>query len=96
MMTIKPRYTSVSNTMVDDFVYRTCLYGIQKYGYDTAQTDVDPLKWYISTGRASTQFLGLLLQKKPYMIARKLHEGGSVQESVDRIKKYIGFDEVGV
>jgi hypothetical protein len=91
-MTINPRPTFISSTMVDDFLYRTESYLTQHHGSSIAYLDIDPLRWYIRTGRASTQFLGLLLQKKPYMIARKLHEGGSTDEAVQRIKDYIGFN----
>ena len=92
MMMINPRYTFISSTMIDDYLYRIESYLTQHHGSSIAYLDIDPLRWYIRTGRASTQFLGLLLQKKPYMIARKLHDGGSTDEAVQRIKDYIGFD----
>lgn len=91
-MIIKQKFNSVSSTLVDDCIVRIHLYLCDRYGYQRADVDIDPLLWYIRTGRASTQSLGLLVQKKTYMLARKLHEGGSHMEAIDRIKKYIGYE----
>ena len=60
-----------------------------------SETDLllHPLKWYIYTGRASAAVCHKIFEKPPYMIARKLCNNGnpgSIQESVDRILRYIG------
>lgn len=81
-----------SMTGVDGKLWEIKLYLINKYGSRAADNDVDPLRWYISTGRASVDFLKALLQAKSFMVARKLHEGGSYDESIARVKKYIGYD----
>ena len=47
---------------------------------------VYPLNWYISSGRASTPFIKVLLTIRPDVIARLLLKGGSDQEVVNRIK----------
>ena len=63
------------------------------YGSDAASREIAPLKWYINTGRASTSFLKKLIVAKPFMVARKLHAGGSDEEIIKRIRKYIGGEE---
>ena len=65
---------------------------MRKYGCEAAERDMEPLHWYINTGRASTQFLGLMSIRKPYMIGRKLHEGGSYDEVINRVKQYVNAD----
>ncbi len=84
---------SVNRTSIE-----TCLWHIErhltnKYGVTEAGVDMAPLRWYIYTGRASTEFIRELMKAKPFMVARKLHMGGSYQEAVDRVKKYIGWED---
>lgn len=64
-------------------------YMMQKYGVDAAQREIDPLKWYIYTGRAPLAFLYGIEAARPFMIARILHKGGSYNEALDRIKAYL-------
>lgn len=61
-------------------------------GKDEAENLLSPLKWYIDTGRASCEFLHLLVKAKPFMIARKLVKGGSTDEAVNRVKTYLGYE----
>ena len=82
--------------MVNKNIIYNCLWNIQKilmkkYGCTAADREIAPLIWYINTGRASTPFLKKLINAKPFMIARKLHMGGSDAEIIQRIKSYIGF-----
>lgn len=65
---------------------------IEKYGIDQSCRDMEPINWYINSGRASIEFIRLLLGAKQYMVARKLHQGGSTQEVITRIKRYIGYE----
>ena len=60
-----------------------------KYGTQQAKQDMAPLEWYISTGRASVDFIRHLIYAKPFMVARKLHNGGSYDEVIERVKQYI-------
>lgn len=74
----------------------TCLWSIQREnmmrnGSDAAEREMYPLVWYISSGRASTEFLHKLIETRPVLIARDLHKGGSVDEIVRRICKRIGY-----
>lgn len=66
---------------------------IEKYGTEQAACDMAPLQWYVSTGRASCDFLRALLSAKPFMVGRKLHLGGSYDEALARVKKYIGWED---
>ena len=81
----------VNKTSID-----CCLWAIErdlikKHGTAQAQRDMQPLRWYVNTGRASLDFLRLLMTAKPFMVARKLHEGGCDTDVVDRVKRYIGY-----
>ena len=86
-------YSLISQTLIDSTLWaiRTSLW--KKYGVDEAQRIIDPLLWYINTGRAPTSFLGKLVQKKPYLIGRVLAKGGSYDEAIQRVKNYIGYRE---
>lgn len=91
-MKITGNYISINRTLID-----TCLWHIQRsimnrHGIDQSERDIAPLKWYIYTGRAPVEFLGKLIEAKPFMVGRKLHEGGSYEDAIRRIKNYIGFD----
>lgn len=66
---------------------------MEKYGTDQAIIDIAPLQWYVSTGRASCDFLRALLSAEPFMVARKLHLGGSYEEALARVKEYIGWED---
>ena len=66
---------------------------MEKYGTMAADREIAPLVWYIETGRASTPFLEKLIAKKPYIVARRLHAGGSDMEIITRVKACVGFTE---
>lgn len=82
---------AVNATSIDTGLWAIQRYGMQHYGTDAAAQDIAPLKWYINTGRTPLEFTRKLLNAKPFMVARKLHEGGSYDEAIQRIKDYIGF-----
>lgn len=79
----------LSRALIESVVWNIKLYLMNKYGISQAESDLAPLSWYIGTGRASREFLLLLARVKPYMIGRKLHEGGSYNEAIDRVKAYL-------
>lgn len=64
-------------------------YLMGKYGVAASEIETAPLNHYVYSGRASAYFLRHLLAAKPYMIARKLHEGGSDDEIIMRVKNYL-------
>lgn len=82
---------SISYVSVDECLWQIKARLMGKYGCDQADNDIAPLSWYVSTGRASCEFLRLLVSAKPFMVARKLHDGGTYSEALDRIKQYIGY-----
>lgn len=81
----------VNKNSIDDYIWKIQKILMEKYGTMAADREIAPLVWYIETGRASTPFLRKLIDAKPFMIARKLHMGGSDAEIIDRVKAYIGF-----
>ena len=81
----------VSKNSIDDCIWKIQKVLMTKYGCTAADREIAPLIWYINTGRASTLFLKSLIDAKPFMIARKLHMGGSDTEIIERVKTYIGF-----
>ena len=82
---------SISKTAIETGLWAIERYLIQHYGTAQAVRDMAPLNWYIGTGRASCDYLRSLLEAKPYVIARALHNGGSYDEALARIKAKIRF-----
>ena len=56
---------------------------------DRSHLMVSPLWHYIFSGRASADFCHRVLRIRPFMIARRIREGGSDDEIIDRIKKLV-------
>ena len=81
----------VSKNAIDDCLWKIQRVLMTKYGCTAADREIAPLIWYINTGRASVPFLEKLIGAKPFMVARKLHAGGSDTEIINRVKAYIGF-----
>ena len=92
-MIIKTHTTYLSPLMIETGLWHIERYLGQKFGFRNAERDMEPLKWFIYTGRASCDFIHAVLNAKPYMIGRKLHQGGSYDETIQRIKDYIGWEE---
>ena len=86
----------LSSTTIETGLWHIQRHLIYKYGIVQAERDMAPLHWYISTGRASMQFLHALLDAKPFMVARKLHEGGSDQEVIGRILRYLRLGDCAI
>ena len=83
----------VSRNTIDTCVWNIKKVLMEKYGTMAADREIAPLVWYIETGRASTPFLEKLITKKPYIVARRLHAGGSDMEIIAHIKACVGFTE---
>ena len=83
----------VSRNTIDTCVWNIKKVLMEKYGTMAADREIAPLVWYIETGRASTPFLEKLIAKKPYIVARRLHAGGSDMEIIAHIKACVGFTE---
>ena len=95
--------TSISPTNVEWYVWDVgeCIKNalrrtgeILKYARDDDGRDfyLAPLSWYVTTGRASCDFLRLLVNAKPFMVARILMKGGSYEEALERLKGYLGLE----
>lgn len=78
----------MSYTQIDNFLWEVQKWLMNHYSISQAQDDIAPLRWYIGTDRAPLDFIRAMLTKKPYLIAKNLHKGGSYDESIARLKKY--------
>jgi hypothetical protein len=83
---------AVNATRIESFLWDIEWFLMEHYGTDTAKREIAPLRWYISTGRASTPCIRRMMEAKRFMLARKLHEGGSDDEVIRRILKYVGWE----
>lgn len=59
-------------------------------GSEAAARSTDAIVWYVSTGRASGEFVRAMLKRRPSTIARRCLLGGSDDEIIARVKKLIG------
>ncbi len=84
---------AINATSIETGLWAIRRYGMQHYGVDQSYQDIAPLAWYISTGRASVDFTRAVLTAKPFMVARKLHEGGTYDEAIQRVKTYVGYTD---
>ena len=80
---------SINWTNIEEYVWKIKRHLMNRYGATDAEYSIEPLRWYISTGRASADFLHRLIASRPFMIARLLHKNGSYEEILERIKAYI-------
>ena len=83
-------HIDISPLAVRNGIWNIQRYLMLRYGSDIAECDVAPLKWWCYTGRASCDFLRAMLTAKPFMIARRLHKGGSWDEMVARVREFLG------
>lgn len=82
----------INRESIETCLWAIRLYGMKHYGVDQSAIDIAPLSWYIGTGRASVEFIRTLMCAKPFMVARRLHMGGTYDEAIQRVKDYIGFE----
>lgn len=74
-----------------DYVWDVQLYLMKKYGCFTAEKIIDPLNYWINTGRILTDEARILVEVQPYRIGRVLakHYPGSIDEAVRALKEYV-------
>lgn len=85
---------SISCLAVDEYLWQVRRYLWKKTGsVDAGNRLIDPLHWYVQTGRASVTFLHKLTDKKPYVIGRQLLTTGqcSTDEAIRIIRQYLGL-----
>ena len=90
-MEFKLKPISINRTSIETGLWAIQRYLMQRYGVDQSSQDIAPLEWYIYTDRASIDFTRAVLTAKPFMIGRKLHEGGSYDEVIERVKAYLNI-----
>lgn len=81
-------------TKSDEYIWKVESYLMKRYGVDAMHRMVDPLRWYVNTGRASATFLINMYGVQPYCIGKILAKGGSHDEVIKKIRKRLGFPEV--
>ena len=86
----------MSANRIDEYLYSIERILMQSYGVDQARRYMMPLHWYIYTSRASATFLRLLLDSKPFVIARVLAKGGSDENVIDNVCKKIKYKRYDV
>lgn len=79
----------MSYTQIDDYLWSIKLRLMRKHGVDEADRIIDPLTWYVRTGRAPLAFLHALIKAKPFMICRRLEAGGSTDEVINRLIAFL-------
>lgn len=84
--------TPISATAIETTLWHIQREDMQRHGMTQSERDMQPLVWYINTGRASLDFLHKLMTTSPCMVARDLHKGGSDEEVINRVCRRIGYD----
>ncbi len=67
--------------------YQTKL--MKEHGTTKGDSLLYPLRWYINTGRASTQFIHRLADARAKDVVAILTQGGSTEEVIARLKEYL-------
>lgn len=87
---------SVSFTAIDNTIYSIKSKLSKKYTIADSERYMSPLVYYISTGRASTGFLKILVnlsERQKSTIANKLVKNyGNDKAAIDSICKYIKYE----
>lgn len=80
----------IDRVSIDSYVWEVQK-ALIRYGLsvDESEIAVYPLQWYVCTGRASVAFLHKMVETKPFLVARRLRNGGSHDEMLDRVRKLI-------
>lgn len=79
----------MSRTDINMMMGKIMMYMMETYGCDAGAREFSPLMWYVETGRASLEFLNRLWEAKQFMVARRLHKGGTDEEAIRRVKKLL-------
>ncbi len=84
----------ISTYHIDNYLWDTEKSMWKAVGIDGAIRAIDPLRFYIETGRASTTFLRKMILVKPFVLGRYLVkiQDNSVDTIIELIKKKIGYE----
>jgi hypothetical protein len=86
----------MSRTQIETMLWHIKREIMMRHGCDAADRYMDPLNWYINTGRASLDFLRALLSARPVLVARDLAKEGSYNEAINRVCKRIKYNREGI
>lgn len=87
---------TVSSNTIEEMIYciKSKLY--KKYTIAESENYISPLVYYISTGRASTDFLKILInltERQKRTVANRLVKNyGNDKAAIDSICQYIGYE----
>lgn len=77
---------------VDNYVWKVFRILLRDFPWNDAENLVSPVRWYIRTGRAPWEWCKLLTAAKPFMVARRLRDGGTYEEALTRVHQLIGWE----
>lgn len=87
---------TVSANIIDDMLYGIKSKMYKKHTIAESERYISPLVYYINTGRASTDFLKILInlseRQKSTIANRLIKNYGNDKEAIDSICKYIGYE----
>ena len=89
---------NVSYTVVDNKIWEIQMWLVQheRWTLDTAQRFMAPLRWYVSAGRASVEFLRALVTAKTFVVGRVLVKQNSAfadySETVAALRRKFNID----
>lgn len=87
---------TVSTNTIDDMIYSIKSKMCRNHTIAESEKYISPLVYYISTGRASTEFLRILInltERQKSTIANRLVKNyGNDKEAIESICQYIGYE----
>lgn len=84
----------LSATAIDDTLWAVKMKLCKRHSLADADRLISPLCWYISTGRASTDFLRLLVNtssRQKATIANRIAKGGTDEDVINSVCQYLGY-----
>lgn len=85
----------VSANNIDNAIYEIKSKMHKKHSIDESEKFISPLNYYINTGRASTDFLRILVnltERQKTTVANKLVKNyGNTENAIDSVCQYVGF-----
>ena len=75
----------------NDYIWRAIRHGTKKISLDECNSVVEPLVWYVQTGRASYDFMVALAEKAPWRVFDVLKKNsGCTEDALLALKRYLG------
>lgn len=72
---------------IDQYIWMVTKWLMERYGVDEGCRLVDPLSWYVRTGRSTLEWEKALLKVKPFVIARICAKDLSYDDTIKLITK---------